>query len=515
MRSGAVSVEQADAILDGLTHLPRDLGLAALERADQEMVAFARTYTPPELRRLANRIVDVVAPAVADQDAAAYLARVETEARRTRCFHFYDDRHGSWRFRGEVPIVDGSQVAELVNALARAGDNNRINTPEDEALGREERCCSAKCADALLEIMRSYRDAGAAPGVGGDRPRINVTIDLALLRGQLGHAVLGNGAAITAGEARRLACDANILPVVLDGPSAPVDVGRDHRLVSGALRLVLNARDEGCCFPGCENHQPRATGTTWFPGGPVAEPLWTTPRCCVGIITSWSSPLPTSCRPSMGVAPGPPWPATRVPADVGGPEPRGTPTRPVPVLSFQHRRVGLARGMPEQRPIRVCMVCTGNICRSPMAEIILRKQLERAGLSGGEAGERVVVDSVGMEGYHVGDGADPRTLQVLHDAGYDGSAHIARKLDPAVLAERDLILVADSGHLAAVRRLARRVADAGEIHLMREFDPEAVADGTLEVDDPYYGDAAAFRRCLREVEAACAGLVRHLGSLLA
>jgi low molecular weight protein-tyrosine phosphatase len=171
----------------------------------------------------------------------------------------------------------------------------------------------------------------------------------------------------------------------------------------------------------------------------------------------------------------------------------------------------MASDVTEQRPFRVCMVCTGNICRSPMAEIILRRQLEQAGLSGGPAGERVVVDSVGVAAYHVGDGADPRTVQALLDAGYDGSAHIARKLDPAVLAERDLVLVADSSHLAAVRRLARRVAGAGEVRLLREFDPEAVAAGTLEVDDPYYGDAAAFSRCLREVEAACAGLVQHLG----
>jgi hypothetical protein len=273
MRSGWVSVDQADAILNGLTHLPTDLGPAALDRADQEMVAYARTYTPPELRRLANRIVDVVAPDVADQDAAAYLERMEAEARRSRSFQFYDDHHGSWRFHGKVPIAEGSQFAELVHALAHAGDDNRVNSPEDAVLGREERCYPAKCADALLDIMRSYRDAGTAPGVGGDRPRINVTIDLETLRGQLGHAVLGNGAPITAGEARRLACDANILPVVLDGPSAPVDVGRDHRLVSGALRLALNARDKGCSFPGCEKPPTACEGhhiVPWWAGGRTA-----------------------------------------------------------------------------------------------------------------------------------------------------------------------------------------------------------------------------------------------------
>jgi protein-tyrosine phosphatase len=168
-----------------------------------------------------------------------------------------------------------------------------------------------------------------------------------------------------------------------------------------------------------------------------------------------------------------------------------------------------------ERPFHITVVCTGNICRSPMAEIILRRQLEQAGLSGGPAGERVVVDSVGLAGYHVGDGADPRTLRALHDAGYDGRAHIARKLDPGVLAERDLVLVADSGHLAAVQRLARRLPQAGDVRLLREFDPQAAAAGSpLDVDDPYYGDAAAFSRCLREVEAACAGVVEHLRSRL-
>jgi low molecular weight protein-tyrosine phosphatase len=170
--------------------------------------------------------------------------------------------------------------------------------------------------------------------------------------------------------------------------------------------------------------------------------------------------------------------------------------------------------MADDRPIRVSMVCTGNICRSPMAEIVLRKQLEDAGLTGGANGQRVVVDSVGVAGYHVGDGADPRTLRALADQGYDGDAHIARKLDQAALVERDLVLVADNGHLAEVRRLARRVDSPAEIRLLREFDPAAVDAGTLELDDPYYGDAADFARCLREVEAACAGLVRELTSRL-
>jgi hypothetical protein len=273
IRDGDVSIEQADAIVAGLQHLPADLDAEAVVRADRQMTNFASTYNPTELRHLGNRLVDVIAPAVAEADAAAYLQRIEAQARRTRSLRFHDDHHGSWRFHGQLPITDGAQLAELLTALAANGDNNRINTPDDTGLGREERCWTAKCADALVEIMHAYQATSAAPAAGGDRPRINVTIDLATLQGQLGHAVLGNGAPISAGEARRLACDAHILPVVLDGPSAPVDVGRDHRLVTGALRLALNARDQGCCYPGCEKPPTRCEAhhlVPWWSGGRTA-----------------------------------------------------------------------------------------------------------------------------------------------------------------------------------------------------------------------------------------------------
>lgn len=174
--------------------------------------------------------------------------------------------------------------------------------------------------------------------------------------------------------------------------------------------------------------------------------------------------------------------------------------------------------MSTHTPYRICVVCSGNICRSPIGEVVLRAQLEEAGL-----GDRVIVDSAGTGGWHVGDGADRRALATLRAAGYDGSAHRAREYDVGWLAEHDLVLAADNGHLRTLKRWATAEGyavgppeDGGDvdIRLLREFDPQAAAAGTLEVDDPYYGTQRDFERVLAEVEAAGAGLVEHLRDTL-
>jgi protein-tyrosine phosphatase len=159
---------------------------------------------------------------------------------------------------------------------------------------------------------------------------------------------------------------------------------------------------------------------------------------------------------------------------------------------------------------RVCVICSGNICRSPMAEVVLRSMLLHAGL-----GDRVVVDSAGTGGWHEGDPADPRTVRTLKDHGYDGTHHRAREFRPEWFSDRGLIVVADEGHLRDLRRWAPDAQASAKVRLLREFDPTAVESGTLEVDDPYYGDAAGFDQCLTVVERACRGLVGHLHAELA
>jgi len=148
---------------------------------------------------------------------------------------------------------------------------------------------------------------------------------------------------------------------------------------------------------------------------------------------------------------------------------------------------------------RVCFVCTGNICRSPMAESVFRARIAEAGLD-----DRVAVDSAGTGGWHEGDGADPRTVSVLEASGYD-SGHTARQFQPSWFARLDLVIALDAGHLRALRRLAPTPRDAEKVRLLRSYDPAAGDD--LDVPDPYYGGMDGFEECLEMVEAASEGLL--------
>ena len=154
-------------------------------------------------------------------------------------------------------------------------------------------------------------------------------------------------------------------------------------------------------------------------------------------------------------------------------------------------------------PYRVCFVCTGNICRSPMAESVFRARVAEAGLDG-----LVEVDSAGTGGWHEGDGADPRTVSVLEGNGYD-SDHAARQFRADWFSGLDLVIALDAGHLKALRRLAPTEADAEKVRLLRSYDPAVafVPGGDLDVPDPYYGDLDGFEECLEMVEAASPGLL--------
>jgi protein-tyrosine phosphatase len=149
---------------------------------------------------------------------------------------------------------------------------------------------------------------------------------------------------------------------------------------------------------------------------------------------------------------------------------------------------------------RVCFVCTGNICRSPMAEAVFHARVADAGLD-----DLVEADSAGTGGWHEGEGADPRTVAVLTENGY-GLDHTARQFQQSWFSRLDLVVALDAGHLRALRRLAPTEQDAAKVRLLRSYDP-AADSGDLDVPDPYYGGVDGFEECLEMVESASTGLL--------
>lgn len=176
-----------------------------------------------------------------------------------------------------------------------------------------------------------------------------------------------------------------------------------------------------------------------------------------------------------------------------------------------------ADGQPEGRvpqprspagPYRICLVCLGNICRSPTAEVILRAEVEKSGLDG-----KVVVDSAGTGDWHLGEPMHRGARAELTRRGLDGSLHRARQIEPARLVNYDLLLAMDRRNLATLRRMAGSDPElAGRIRLMRSFDPDA-GEGA-EVPDPYDGSDDEFIQVFDVVEAAVRGLAEQLADML-
>jgi protein-tyrosine phosphatase len=149
----------------------------------------------------------------------------------------------------------------------------------------------------------------------------------------------------------------------------------------------------------------------------------------------------------------------------------------------------------DSRHLSVVFVCTGNICRSPIAEKVFVHEVERAGLA-----DAVHVSSAGTGNWHVGSPADERAESVLLAAGYKVE-HVARQVDAEQLGA-DLIVALDRSHERALRSL---VPEPDRVRLLRSFDPDAPP--RAEVPDPYFGDDDGFAAVLEMIRAAMPGMI--------
>jgi protein-tyrosine phosphatase len=160
------------------------------------------------------------------------------------------------------------------------------------------------------------------------------------------------------------------------------------------------------------------------------------------------------------------------------------------------------------RPYRIVFVCTGNICRSPMAEVITRDLAATTELVDGTAlGTHLELRSAGTGPWHEGEAMHPLAAEALVRSGYTDHNHVARQFKTADLARIDLLVALDRRHLQTLQGLG---ADPDRLVLLRSFD--AARGGGVDVPDPYYGDEDVFDECRDLIAASCAGLVTAMAA---
>jgi len=236
----------------------RDADPSAFGRCEKELVEAARIHSMQDLQRV----------------AAYWRQAVETERSLEGDEKIRERRrlHASVSFLGMVR-VDGDLDPEIGETLLTA--LRAVLDAESRSRGKDDnRTPAQRRADALGEICRQWLDLAERPTVAGERPHVTVTVDADALQGTSGEtSELDHVGPVHPDAARRLACDASIMRVVMAGRSEPLDVGRRTPVVSPAMRRAVIVRDRHCRFPGCDRPHTWCDAhhvVHWADGGPTA-----------------------------------------------------------------------------------------------------------------------------------------------------------------------------------------------------------------------------------------------------
>jgi hypothetical protein len=247
MALGHLAEDQATQIIWALTTLGTQESVPAetLELVEKELVRLAEHHDAGELHHLGKRILDVVAPELGEKQLRKALKREQDAAAQACRFMLSDDGNGKCYGRFIVPSAVGAMVRKAIMAIASPRHRaslglQRLDLPGPQKLGQ-----------AFCEYVERY-PIDHLPNAGGVNAGVVVTVTLETLLGSDEVATLDTGTLITAGEARRLACEAVIIPVVLDGTSQPLDVGRTRRFHTTAQRTAIGLRDRTCTEAGCD-----------------------------------------------------------------------------------------------------------------------------------------------------------------------------------------------------------------------------------------------------------------------
>ncbi len=237
LESGVIDRAHVATVLATLRTLPVTIDDALRIEAEQQLVSYAVDLDADQFRTVAAHLAEVLDPdGTPDVPDAASRAEFHIGVRHAAT--------GLTPVHGRLDDLSIETLRTAIDALAAP------RTTEDG--GRDARPPATRRAHALVEVLHRAVTHVDLPTHGGHRPHITVTLHWDLVRQRLGTAVTGTGATLTPGDARRLLCDAQVIPAILGSAGEVLDLGRSTRTFNQATRRAITLRDRGCTFPGCD-----------------------------------------------------------------------------------------------------------------------------------------------------------------------------------------------------------------------------------------------------------------------
>ena len=236
LAAGTMGTEQARTIVQTMNGLPAAVDPDTRDLVQDLLVEHGQLTEPHPFAVFARMVALTCDPdGTLDEQSPAEKVELTIGTRNATT--------GLTSLKGKLDDLGVELLAQAIDGLA---------APQPAADGTPDpRTPAVRRGQALKEMLRRYLDLGDAPVQGGERPHVTVTIDLQALRSGVGAGTLEHGGPISAGQARMLACDARIVPAVLNGPSQVLDVGAASRSYPAAIRRAITLRDRGCTWPGC------------------------------------------------------------------------------------------------------------------------------------------------------------------------------------------------------------------------------------------------------------------------
>ena len=272
--AGTITSETAATICEAIAKLPDWVGDDERAIAQTKLLEWASRYSQQDLQMMANRIIEHIDPDGAEEHLGKQLEAEEAKAWGRTELSMFKAGDGMTRGRFLLPIVQAGMLKAVLEGLA----SPRRNDPR--IYDRDGEHCDAangtlthnqKLGRSFCELIE-HLPAEAMPAHGGLAATITVEIDFEALKNGLGTALLSTGDEMSASQARRFACNAQLLPIVMDGKSKILDLGLSKRLHSRYQRVAIAKRDKGCVWKGCDRppawcevHHPE----WWSHGGPT------------------------------------------------------------------------------------------------------------------------------------------------------------------------------------------------------------------------------------------------------